>query len=514
MILMFWKHWIITEDNMNKTITETGELKSTGSFIRMMIVYFTVCLLGLAVMITAINSLMREHDKKLTGQICDLVAEKMNNSIKYMTTSAQNMSAMLTAQKHSDIQLLYNEFSDLKGDGYISMGLIDSRDKVYATDTELDEFRKWRLLEIARKADPVSISSPYRSGFSGEPVITLFAEFRYGKEEKGCLFLTYPLKEIQNMASTETLADDTEIWLMDSESDNVIQCAGKNKYAIGSWANAMLIFDSKIEKKDVAAFEKWKESMHNDERAAGVVYRIGDVTYSQVYADINFMHGWNVVVRMPSSAMSSAMERFRSIVILYIVLLLLATIVMFLLTHRRDVADREILKNLSIHDPLTDVMNRRALDVAANNYFQRMLRPECAVLFIDVDYFKQVNDRYGHDAGDKVLKEFAALLKDLFGDIGLISRYGGDEFLVFIKNADKQKIEEKLAELTLRAHEIRPITRREDDYYSLSCSCGGAMCPDNAKNFEQLKACADAALYEVKDHGRDGYGWDESSGSR
>ena len=163
---------------MNKTITETGELKSTGSFIRMMIVYFTVCLLGLAVMITAINSLMREHDKKLTGQICDLVAEKMKNSIKYMTTSAQNMSAMLTAQKHSDIQLLYNEFSDLKGDGYISMGLIDSRDKVYATDTELDEFRKWRLLEIARKADPVSISSPYRSGFSGEPVITLFAEFR------------------------------------------------------------------------------------------------------------------------------------------------------------------------------------------------------------------------------------------------------------------------------------------------------------------------------------------------
>ena len=85
---------------------------------------------------------------------------------------------------------------------------------------------------------------------------------------------------------------------------------------------------------------------------------------------------------------------------------------------------------------------------------------------------------------------------------------------MFIKNADKQKIEEKLAELTLRAHEIRPITRREDDYYSLSCSCGGAMCSDNAKNFEQLKACADAALYEVKDHGRDGYGWYESSGSR
>lgn len=492
---------------MNKTITETGELKRRGSFISMLIVYLIVCLIGLAAMITAINKLMREHDKKLTGQICDLVAEKMNNSIKYMTTSAQNMSAMLTAQQHRDLQALYDEFSDLEGDGYVSMGLIAGEGKVYATDTELDEFKKWGLLDTARQADPVSISSPYRSGLTGEPVITLFADLKYGEGEKGWLFLTYPLKEIQNMASTETLAGETEIWLMDSDSDNVIQCAGGDKHAIGSWANAMLIFDRYIDSRDIAEFEKWKDSMYSGERSAGVVYRIDDVTYSQVYADITFMHGWKVVVRIPSSAMSSAMERFRGIVILYIVLLFLAAMIMFVLTHRRDVSDREILKNLSIHDPLTDVMNRRALDVAAENYFQRVIRPECAVLFIDVDYFKQVNDSYGHDAGDKVLIEFAALLKELFGDMGLISRYGGDEFLVFIKNADKMKIESKVSDLKRRVHDIKPITCEEGDDYSISCSCGGALCPDDAKTFEDLKACADAALYNVKDLGRDGYGW-------
>ena len=91
-------------------------------------------------MITSINVLMKEHDKKLTGKICDLVAEKMNNSIKYMTTSAQNMSAMLTAQKHRDLQALYDEFADLEGDGYVSMGLIDDSGKVYASDQQLAEF--------------------------------------------------------------------------------------------------------------------------------------------------------------------------------------------------------------------------------------------------------------------------------------------------------------------------------------------------------------------------------------
>lgn len=492
---------------MNKTITETGELNRSGSFIRMMIVYFVICLIGLAVMITSINVLMKEHDKKLTGKICDLVAEKMNNSIKYMTTSAQNMSSMLTAQKHRDLQALYDEFADLEGDGYVSMGLIDDSGKVYASDQQLAEFEKWNLIETAQQAAPVSISSPYRSGLTGEPVITLFADMKYGADKKGWLFLTYPLKEIQNMASTETLADETEIWLMDTESNNVIQCSGGDEHGSGSWANAMLIFERNIDKRDVGKYSEWMQSMKNGKRSAGVVYRIGSTRYSQVYADINFMHGWNVVVRIPSSAMSSTMEKFRGVVILYILTLLFSTTVMFVLTHRRDAADREILKNLSIHDPLTDVMNRRALDVAAHNYFQNTLKPDCAVLFIDVDYFKLVNDRYGHDAGDKVLVEFAALLKELFGDIGLISRYGGDEFLVFIKNADKLKIESKVSDLKRRVHDIKPITRKEGDDYSISCSCGGALCPHDARDFVKLKACADRALYRVKNLGRDDYGW-------
>ena len=492
---------------MNNTITETGELKRSGSFIRMMIVYFVVCLIGMAVMIVSINGLMKEHDKKLTGQICDLVAEKMNNSIKYMTTSAQNMSAMLTAQQHSNLQALYDEFADLEGDGYVSMGLIDGNGKVYASELQLAEFKKWELLDTASQANPVSISTPYRSGLTGEPVITLFTVMEYDSGRKGWLFLTYPLKEIQNMASTETLADETEIWLMDTESNNVIQCSGGDKHGSGSWANATLIFERNIDNRDIGKYSEWMQSMVNGERSAGVVYRMGDISYSQVYANIDFMHGWSVVVRIPNSAMSSAMEKFRAVVILYILTLLCATAVMFMLTHRRDVADREILKNLSIHDPLTHVMNRRALDVAAHNYFQNALKAECTVLFIDVDYFKQVNDRYGHDAGDKVLIEFAALLKELFGDMGLISRYGGDEFLVFIKSADRLKIESRVSDLKRRVHDIKPITRKEGDDYSVSCSCGGAFCPHDARDFEKLKACADRALYKVKERGRDGYGW-------
>ena len=491
---------------MKRMITESGEIARRGSFFRTMLVFLVVCGFSTVVMITSINQLIKQHDKKLTGQICGLVAEKMNNSINYMTISALNMSAMLTAQEHNDLQALYDVFKDLEGDGYVSMGLIDSGGRIYATDTEIEEFKKWDLMEVARVAAPVSISAPYRSGITGEPVFTLFSKMSYGANKDGRLFLTYPLREIQKIAYTETLAEETEIWLMNAESDNLIQCAGGSKYEIGSWANAKLTFERQINPEDREQYLEWKKDMSNGLPSEGVNYYIDNVSYSQVYSDINFMKGWYVVVRIPSSVMSSTMEQFRSIVLIFASFLFVATLILSLVTHRRDLADRAMLENLSIHDPLTDVMNRRAFDMAVQNHFSRMLRPECALLFIDVDYFKQVNDRFGHDAGDKVLVRFASLLKELFGENGLISRYGGDEFLVFVKDMDRNKLEEKLDEMNSRVHDIKLSSPKEEEY-SISCSIGGAFSPNDANDFDELKTCADAALYIVKERGRDGHGW-------
>ena len=496
---------------MKKRYEVSEELNRSGSFVRVLLVYLLVCVIGVFVMISAINLLIKEHDKSLTTQICGLVAEKMNNSIKYMTTSAENMSALLSAEDHANLEELYEELRDTQGGGYISMGFVDENGRIYATETELGEFDKWDLMDTAELASPVSISAPYRSGLTGQPVFTLFSDMEYGGGKKGKLFLTYPLKEVQNIAYTEILDDESEIWLMDAESDNIIQCAGSNKYAIGSWANALLTFSNKIDPEDQDAYKNWKKSMENHIRSDAVVYHIGDVSYTQVYSEIDFMHGWNVVVRIPSSSMSSTMENFRTIVLVFTVMLLTATMVMFWISHKRDVEDKMILENLSIHDPLTGAMNRRAFDIAVKKHFEKSLKPDSSLLFIDIDYFKTVNDKYGHDAGDTVLTEFTALLKELFGENALIARYGGDEFLVFIKETSRSKTEYLLSELKRRVHEIRPAALDNDDMFKVSCSCGAAQYPDDSRDIEGLKSCADAALYEVKESGRDGFKWYDSS---
>ena len=487
-----------------------NEITGTTSFFRMLVIYLVICAVGVTLLLIRFDGLIRSHDRMLTEDICDLVTEKMNNSIRYMTSSAENISAVLSAQGYDDLGELYGTLSKNKdGSNYISIGFIDEDGNIYASPSELNEFEKWGLYDTAKLADPVSISAPYRSGETGHSVFTMFTNYTYGSGKKGYLFLTYPLKEIQNMAYTESVTEDTEIWLMEAASDNVIQCAGSDSHAIGSWSNALIVMRNEIDTKYQDSYTEWKNKMNADEKTANLTYEIKGETYTQVFSKIDFMHGWFVVVRIPSSSLSAAIQMFRSYVLVFLVVLLIATVIMFILSHKREAAEKRVLENLSIHDPLTAVMNRRAFDFTAEQYLGKS-KNEASLLFIDVDYFKQVNDKFGHEAGDKILVEFSAALRELFGESGYISRYGGDEFVVLVKSADRKKVNEKLEALRKSATKIKPCDDPEIyGDFTLTFSCGASAFPRDASDLKDLKAGADSALYTVKENGRNGFGWYE-----
>lgn len=492
-----------------QNISSQNEISGTISFFRMLVIYLVICGIGVSLLLIRFDGLIRGHDRMLTEDICSLVTEKMNNSIRYMTSSAENISAVLSAQRHNDLRELYETLSQNKeGSNYISIGFIDEDGNIYASPSELAEFEKWGLSDTAKLADPVSISAPYRSGETGHSVFTMFTNYTYGGGKKGYLFLTYPLKEIQNMAYTESVTEDTEIWLMEAASDNVIQCAGSDSHSIGSWNNALIAMRQGINSKYQDDYTVWKNKMNAGEKTANITYEIGRETYTQVFSKIDFMHGWFVVVRIPSSSLSSAIQLFRSSVLIFLGVLLIATVAIFILSHKRETAEKRVLENLSIHDPLTAVMNRRAFDFTAEQYIGRSLKNEASLLFIDIDYFKQVNDNFGHEAGDRILTEFSASLRELFGESGYISRYGGDEFVVLVKSADKKKIGEKLEQLRKSAAKIKPCDDPEVyGDFTLTFSCGAAVFPKDANDLKGLKAGADSALYLVKENGRNGYDW-------
>ena len=464
---------------------------------------FTLAITG---MIASFNRLMQQHDRMLSAEICNLVSEKMNSSIRYMTDSAQNMASVLSAQGFEDLSQIYAELSVRKGGSYVSLGFIDDSGTLYATGQEKLEFEKWSLMEVAELADPVAISAPYRSGTTGQPVFTMFTDFYYGTEQHGYMFLTYPLYEIQNIAATESLKEETEVWLMNAESSNIIQCAGENVFSIGSWANANLAMKD-IAKTDRPAYDAWLAKMLDGESSASLNYNIGETSYTQVFSNITYMPGWYIVVRIPSSALSTTMNQFRNYVLIFIAVLLMVTLLLIVMMYRQNLRERRMLEQLSIHDPLTKVLNRRAFDYAASQQLKSTVH-DAMLLFFDVDYFKQVNDRFGHDAGDRILIDFSDALKKHFNEIGFISRYGGDEFVVLVNTASKDKVTLLLDEMTRDVHAIKPTDdEKKNANFMLSFSAGAACFPEDAENFEDLKQRADIALYNVKKRGRNGYCW-------
>ncbi len=503
----------------NKGLNGSSELfdqaRSTRPMLRTIGIYLCICLAAVITLIYIFNALIKKHDEQLTNEICNLVTEKMNSSIAYMTSSARNMSAVLSAQD-CELDELYSQVSKSHEGSYESVGFIDNMGKIYASETELAEFKKWDLVTVANDADRfahISISSPYRSGLTGELVFTIFTHMTYGGGKNGKLFVTYPLKEIQNMAATDTLKSQTEIWLMDAASSNIIQCAGSNKYSIGSWNNA-LIKKQEIDSKYQNAYSDWKSKMDLGEEQGTLVYRVDGQLYTQVFSKADFMHGWYVVVRLPSSSLSQTLMQFRYSVLVFSAVLTLATLIMFIVSHRRQVQEKLILENLSIHDPLTGVMNRRAFDLSAEHTLSRISKNGAVLLFLDIDFFKEVNDRFGHEAGDTVLKGFAAELTSLFGDIGTISRYGGDEFLVLTSGISHDDTDAKLAELQQRISNMKITDSTDTGNFRLSFSAGGALYPRNARTLKELKACADEALYIVKKNGRNGWGWFDDGKSK
>ena len=126
-----------------------------------------------------------------------------------------------------------------------------------------------------------------------------------------------------------------------------------------------------------------------------------------------------------------------------------------------------------------------------------------ALMMIDVDKFKDINDSFGHAAGDRVLTAIGDILHNSFKGMDIAGRIGGDEFMVYLRDIPKTETAIKLAaKISDKARHLfagEPLERH------VSLSIGIAAFPEHGKKFEDLYRSADNALYFVKEHGRDFY---------
>ena len=162
------------------------------------------------------------------------------------------------------------------------------------------------------------------------------------------------------------------------------------------------------------------------------------------------------------------------------------------------------LVDLSSRDALTGLANRRAFDLALAREIDRVARSgePALLLALDIDHFKKVNDRWGHAAGDEVIKAVAMALLDSVRPMDLVARVGGEEFAIILPNC-ASAFGETVAERVRRRVERMPVVVALNQQISVSVSIGGAFAPQWVRSTPALWVeRADQQLYRAKGQGR------------
>ncbi len=173
--------------------------------------------------------------------------------------------------------------------------------------------------------------------------------------------------------------------------------------------------------------------------------------------------------------------------------------------------EQQALRRLAFHDSLTGLPNRRVIEDGLGGSLNAGAGRPLAILYIDVDDFKQANDTLGHEVGDRLLRSIAERLHGVVREGDTIARMGGDEFVMLLREADGKQAE-TIARRALAALQKPFLIDRLE--VAVTASIGISVSPDGRSDMRSLLRMADAAMYRAKDAGRNRYEFAAIAGSR
>ena len=162
----------------------------------------------------------------------------------------------------------------------------------------------------------------------------------------------------------------------------------------------------------------------------------------------------------------------------------------------------DVLRERNLVDGLTGLYNRKYLDEFIDKKMPYELKEGTtyAIMFLDIDYFKMINDTYGHDAGDVVLQKLSKTMKDSIGQDEFIIRFGGEEFLIIMKNPTEENAK-KLAD-KINQDFAKLVFTFNNESFSKTVSIGYAFFPSDTDQIWKCIKFADLCLYKAKETGR------------
>ena len=244
------------------------------------------------------------------------------------------------------------------------------------------------------------------------------------------------------------------------------------------------------------------------------------VSYVKIYKPLNIVIGNGVylnyldkkLLKKQNESQKSLNYTIRNIIITSFIILVLMLIIIYYFSsivkdlfkkYNKEInQEKAVLFRKANFDLLTNLHNRAhfLLELQEHLNLIKTNNKKLAILFIDLDHFKEINDTLGHQYGDKVLKTIANRIKKIVRNSDIVSRFGGDEFVVLLYDIESSKITDLIEPILNKIKE--PIILNKEKYY-LSASIGISIAPIDSEEADKLVKYSDTAMYKAKKAGKD-----------
>lgn len=344
------------------------------------------------------------------------------------------------------------------------------------------------------------------AGEDGVPQLILAVPIYQGETVIGVLVGSEWLAQGNEAVLTDSFGGLGATFIVGREGDILLQ----SENGAGTIGDATNYLDclSDVNVRDVtemAAQMKTYLTNNNTE-----VYRcqIKGKEYIMIREPVAF-NDWSLILQVNASFVNSQSTQIM-IYVLQLLFLVMGSMLVIVaaLVQLRSYSDR--LKNKAERDLLTKLLNKKTFERRVENIISNHSADEAgALLIIDLDNFKGINDTLGHMAGDRVLSCVADKMRETFRSQDYLGRIGGDEFAVYFTFQHKTDIEERRAVIRSRVEHfckaIGMIAEEMTWNAKISCSIGIAMDPEHGTDYEKLYQSADQALYQAKKAGKSQY---------
>ena len=432
----------------------------------MLVLYLVVCTAVIVIAYFHLTKIAKDYNTEYLELISGLYAEKMNETIDYLQSYAkENVKTVRNIEEKEPGEILARLERDLDQTVFCDIGFFVKDGEIYGDACAVADLKKNGLDEQVKKAEESFISEPYQSSKNGGMVMTV-------------------------------LQGKVSVHLLKADSENYITCISGKESTSGIWNN-LLLQQKYFSYYDGYSYNDWVLDMRMGVKEGRFTANVSGEDATISYRSISSMPGWYIIVQLANKKISNITQYFSAWGVVYGSILMLFTILYMLTILLMEKKDKEIYKGLSDTDALTGLFNRRAFQTAVDETLLK--RISGVFIFIDVDNFKDYNDKYGHANGDLCLKHFAATMKKCFPKDSILGRYGGDEFVVYIKNAASDDAHRYMDEFQ---REISHLMMSGGEHVMVSASAGGVAFIGEGEDFVSLCRSADNMLYDVKRNGK------------